>query len=42
MSERTEPASGYDPEEFAKVAALEADSFWFRARSRLIVWALRR
>jgi SAM-dependent methyltransferase len=34
--------AGFHPEDFAKLAAVEADSFWFRARNRLIVWALRR
>ncbi|MCK7578227.1 MAG: class I SAM-dependent methyltransferase [Chromatiales bacterium] len=27
---------------FAELAALEAENFWFRARNRLIVWALHR
>jgi len=35
-------AEGYDPQFFAQVAALEDDSFWFRERNRLILWALRR
>lgn len=34
--------AGFQPEAFAKLAALEADNFWFRARNRLIVWVLRR
>lgn len=34
--------AGFQPEAFAELAALEADNFWFRARNRLIVWALRR
>lgn len=34
--------TGYDPEHFAEIARLEARNFWFRARTRLIVWALRR
>lgn len=34
--------AGFKPEAFAKLAALEAGNFWFRARNRLIVWALRR
>lgn len=34
--------TGYDPEHFAEIARLEARNFWFRARNRLIVWALRR
>ncbi len=35
-------ASGYDPAHFAELARLEADNFWFRARNRLITWALAR
>jgi len=35
-------AEGFDPAMFAELAALEARNFWFRARNRLIVWALRR
>lgn len=31
---------GFDPEAFATLAALEHDSFWFRARNRLIAWAV--
>lgn len=34
--------AGFQPEAFAELAALEAGNFWFRARNRLIVWALRR
>ncbi len=34
--------SGYDPAHFAELAALEARNFWFRARNRLIAWALAR
>jgi SAM-dependent methyltransferase len=33
---------GFDPAAFDHLAELEHGSFWFRARSRLIVWALRR
>lgn len=33
---------GFDPALFAELAALEARNFWFRARNRLILWALRR
>jgi SAM-dependent methyltransferase len=33
---------GYDPAHFAELARLEAANFWFRARNRLIVWALAR
>jgi len=32
----------YDAQHFARLAAVEAGHFWFRARNRLIVWALRR
>jgi SAM-dependent methyltransferase len=35
-------ASGYDPAHFAELSRLEAGNFWFRARNRLLVWALRR
>jgi SAM-dependent methyltransferase len=31
---------GYDPANFEKLFALEANSFWYRARSDLINWAL--
>jgi SAM-dependent methyltransferase len=34
--------AGFPPEAFAELADVEADSFWFRACNRLIVWALRR
>lgn len=34
--------AGFKPEAFAELAALEAGNFWFRARNRLVVWALRR
>jgi SAM-dependent methyltransferase len=33
---------GFDPRHFAEFARLEAGNFWFRARNRLIVWALGR
>ena len=35
-------AEGFDPALFAELAALEERNFWFRARNRLIVWALQR
>ena len=35
-------SEGYDPKFFKKLRELEADSFWFRARNDLIVWALGR
>ena len=34
--------AGFPPEAFQRLAALEAQNFWFRARNRLIVWALKR
>lgn len=34
--------AGFRAEAFAELAALEAENFWFRARNRLIVWALHR
>lgn len=34
--------AGFPPDAFEKLAALEEDNFWFRARNQLIVWALRR
>lgn len=35
-------ASGYDPAQFAELARLESANFWFRARNRLIAWAIGR
>ena len=35
-------AEGYDPAHFSVLAELESRNFWFRARNRLIVWALGR
>ena len=34
--------AGYDPRHFSELAKLESDNFWFRARNRLVVWALGR
>jgi SAM-dependent methyltransferase len=34
--------AGYDAAHFPELAELEARNFWFRARNRLIVWALER
>ena len=34
--------AGYDPSLFASLAKLESDSFWFRGRNALLVWALRK
>jgi len=31
---------GFPPESFEELATVEAGNFWFRARNRLIVWAL--
>jgi SAM-dependent methyltransferase len=33
---------GISRESFAVLARLEADHFWFRARNRLLIWAIRR
>ncbi len=33
---------GFDPEAFASLAEAEASNFWFRARNRVIVWALQK
>jgi SAM-dependent methyltransferase len=38
--ELAQGASGYDPAQFAELARLEAGNFWFRARNRLIAWAI--
>jgi SAM-dependent methyltransferase len=35
-------AEGFDPAHFSELARLEAGNFWFRARNRLILWALGR
>jgi SAM-dependent methyltransferase len=34
--------AGYDTDNFAELARLEARNFWFRARNSLILWALAR
>lgn len=34
--------AGFREDYFADLAAIEAGSFWFRARSALIIWAMRR
>ncbi len=36
-----EGGAGFRPDIFEQLAALEAENFWFRARNRLIVWALK-
>lgn len=33
--------SGFKPEYFSELSHLEAKNFWFRARNKLIIWALR-
>lgn len=38
--ELAQGASGYDPAQFAELTRLEAGNFWFRARNRLIAWAI--
>jgi SAM-dependent methyltransferase len=40
--ELAQGASGYDPAHFGELARLEAGNFWFRARNRLITWAIGR
>src|SRR5262245_59889697 len=35
-------AAGFDPAHFSELAELESRNFWFRARNRLIAWALAR
>lgn len=37
-----EDNEGFNPENFVTLFNLEASNFWFRARNRLIVWALQR
>lgn len=34
--------AGFDPANFSELAGLESRNFWFRARNRLIIWALGR
>ncbi|WP_312707838.1 class I SAM-dependent methyltransferase [Stenotrophomonas sp.] len=41
-SESAISTSGFRPEAFAELAALEVGNFWFQARNQLIVWALKR
>ncbi len=36
------PGTGFRPEYFAELAQLEASSFWFQSRNRLLIWALGR
>jgi SAM-dependent methyltransferase len=35
-------SEGFEPEYFARLADQEAGNFWFRARNRLLIWALER
>jgi SAM-dependent methyltransferase len=35
-------SEGFEPEYFARLADQEAGNFWFRARNRLLIWALQR
>jgi len=35
-------SEGFEAQYFAQLAEVEADYFWFRARNRLIIWALKR
>ncbi|MEL5850229.1 MAG: methyltransferase domain-containing protein, partial [Candidatus Igneacidithiobacillus chanchocoensis] len=37
---RARDSSGFKQDYFAELARLEAGNFWFRARNRLIIWAL--
>lgn len=34
-------SEGFTPEDFAALMQVEAGNFWFRARNRLLIWALR-
>ena len=34
-------SEGFEADYFPKLAELEPENFWFRARNQLIVWALR-
>lgn len=40
--ELAEAGGGFDPASFAVLAGLEDRNFWFKARNRLILWALHR
>src|SRR4051812_14712241 len=39
--ELAEESEGFEAGYFAQLARLEAGNFWFRARNKLVVWALR-
>ena len=41
-SELASGGGGYHAEFYPELAAFEAGNFWFQARNRLIVWAMRR
>jgi SAM-dependent methyltransferase len=41
-AERSCADTGFDSEEFRRLAAVEAESFWFQARNKLIIWALQK
>ena len=41
-SDLAETNDGFDAEYFGVLARLEARSFWFKSRNRLLIWALRR
>jgi SAM-dependent methyltransferase len=36
-----QPSSGFDPAFFSQLAEVEADSFWFNGRNRIITWAMK-
>jgi SAM-dependent methyltransferase len=40
--ELAEESEGFESDYFERLADLEADSFWFRSRNRLLCWALKR
>jgi SAM-dependent methyltransferase len=40
--ELAEKSEGFEADYFGRLAELEADSFWFRSRNRLLCWALKR
>src|SRR5713226_9595052 len=40
--ELAQKSEGFDASYFATLVALEPGSFWFRARNRLLCWALKR
>jgi len=40
--ELAEHSEGFEADYFPRLAELEAGNFWFRARNRLVIWALQR